>query len=385
MFKKIFNCALLITILIFILSCDQAPLFYNISVQVEPRDPIVGGTPTRMVVIDDTLFVGSVNSSRIHFFSKGSWNSVRTPGNHSLVALGATSTHLGVLVRTGSSLNSTVLYIYDLTSFNGSSMGVPAQIGIPSGYSAQSIFGAGTTFYIGVMHTNSNIEFYSVYSILQSAGNGTSLTTMVREGVTTQVGDRQRSDIGMLSGAAVVSGATYLSAGGHVFPSTGPAASINGIPDTITVTGLISTGTTLIAVARDGNNGRMYTRTGAGDFEHHLNGPVFTGGLGIKLAANGSTPEALLIGVRGSGMNDHGYRELLINTGGTLESSLRNPSTTDAVHRGSIGVRPVLDIMQIPHGVLGQQAADWTGNILFAGTSLNGLMSNRRGDWNAED
>ena len=388
MFKKIFNYALSITILIFTLSCDQAPLFYNISVQVEPKDPIVGGTPTRMVVIEhgvdeQTLFVGSVNSSRIHFFRNGSWNSVRTPGRHSLVALGATSTHLGAIVMTGSRLDSTVLYIYDLSSFDGSDMGDPTTISIPSGYSAQSLFGAGTNFYIGVMHVNSNIEFYSVFSVAQ----GVTTLSDVRIGETITVGDRQRSDIGMLSGAAEIGGTTYLSAGGHVFTTASGTPSINGIPTNITVTGLINAGTTLIAVARDGNNGRLYTLTsGSSTFSHHLDGPVFTGGLGVKRNAADTQDESLLIGVRGSGMNDHGYRIIGLDGSGVPTGSLNNPSTTDAVHRGSIGVRPVLDIMQVPAAVLGQTAgSNWTGNIIFAGTSLNGLMSNRSGEWNAED
>ncbi|MDR3167913.1 MAG: hypothetical protein LBT93_08215 [Treponema sp.] len=188
-----------------------------------------------------------------------------------------------------------------------------------------------------------------------------------------------------LLAGAVLEGSNHLIAthGGGIFVISDSAMVFpqNPIPETEgkSFAGLIHTGSTVVAVSR---NGGVYSGN-AGGFTEKISGDLtFTGALALGTTGNGSA--LLLLGVQG-GKGAGGYREILLSDnpwklrtpGEDQPSSVLN---TEKYH-SSIANHPVNYIFQVPAGLD-------SAMTLFASTQKDGLWSYRkRGDewqWNRE-
>ena len=360
-----------------VLSCDQAPIFYNISLEPAPLIPFVDGSPTNMVIVGDSLFVGSVNKDKIFQFTDGEWFTFSTlQTNHSLVSLAGIGDFLFALVMTGNDINSLELYLlYEYEEINGEDVYTPRGIQVSkpslySDYSIQTVFSAGGILFAGLKKNNE-----SVYEIFWM--NNDELVPLVGT-------DNPK----LLTGAAEWSNDFVFLAtlgGGiikcNITSSPPTVESILTIPDDISITGIIASTETVIAVGNSGNSGSIFVFNDSdNEFEKHADGPAFTGGMGILNADN----QYLLLGVRSRRSSvDQGYRMLTLNstTGEPLDTNVLNPGSTDPRWRASIGLRPVMHIMQIPGDIKGDEPLV---DLMFAATSTRGLWSNRGGEWNAE-
>jgi hypothetical protein len=144
------NAFMFLSLLVFVFSvfsCGQDSIFYDITIEPEPKTPIVPGSPTAMALVKNQLFVGSRMSKTIHRYAdnngKPEW-SVFTPPGGSLGGLAADADYLYALVfPDGEPLSSSVIKRYDFSSESWD-----MEISAP-GYSIQTIFCAGGYLFAG--------------------------------------------------------------------------------------------------------------------------------------------------------------------------------------------------------------------------------------------
>jgi len=405
--KPIRHCCqfFILAILLILLSCDQASIFYNISMEPPPLTPFVGGSPTNMVVIGNTLFVGSINNTRIFYHNSGQWYSTNTPGNRPILALAGYSSRLAILMEVRGSGRMQMELVTAAVNTTTGVLSDFVTVSVPAphngfAYNIQSIYGAGARLYIGAQRMESFIDgnnasrMVDVYSIFYVDAAGPA-STLLRRGERIDAGNnRFISDTGLLTGAAVLGANAYLSTlSGYIYrvstgtPGTPFSMPADGSPISGRFTGIINSGSAIIAVSDNGNSGSVYVVSGDAFEANPIPGPIFTGALAIQTIGTSNT---LLLGVRATGTSTvQGYRTLDL-TGGrpAADAIIGNPGAADAVLRASIGVRPVLSILQVPNTVLGIALSEWTGELLFAATSQSGLWSNRERNgvtrWNAE-
>ena len=380
MIKKHIVFFIVLFVLFGVLSCDQAPIFYNISLEPAHLIPFVDGSPTNMVIVRDSLFVGSVNKNKIFQFTDGEWFTFPPlQTNLSLVALAGIDDFLYALVMTGNDIDSLelqLLYEYeeidgeDVYLYVGEQVSKPSQY---SDYSIQTIFSAGGILFAGLKKNND-----SVYEIFWMDDTNHELVLLA---------DTENPKL--LTGAAQWSNDfVFLSTLGggiikcNIIGPTPTVESILAIPDSISITGIIASTDTVIAVGNSGNSGSIFVLNDIdNEFEKHADGPIFTGGLGI-LEIPGY--QYLLLGARSrSSSVDQGYRMLTLDStnGEPLDINVINPGSTDPRWRASVGLRPVMHIMQIPGEIKGDEPLV---DLMFAATSTRGLWSSRGGEWNAE-
>ena len=397
----------ILAVLLILLSCDQASIFYNIAMEPPPLTPFVGGSPTNMVVIGNTLFIGSVNNSRIFYLNEGQWYSTNTPNNRPILALAGYGNRLAILMEVRGSGRMQMELVTAAVNTTTGVLSDFVTVSVPAPhngfeYNIQSIYGAVNRLFIGAQRMESFIDanganrLVDVYSIFYIDSGSTPLL-LKRGELIDSANNRLISDTGLLTGAAERSGSFYISTlSGYIYILAGgsltsiPAA---GSPISGKFTGIINTnisGGAIIAVSDNGSSGSVYVVNIAGTAfeENPISGPIFTGALAVQGIGSSYT---LLLGVRATGTSTvQGYRTLDLPSGGRPATGaiIDNPGAADAVLRASIGVRPVLSILQVPQGVLGITPPEWTGDLLFAATSQSGLWSNRERNgvtrWNAE-
>ncbi|MDR2393387.1 MAG: hypothetical protein LBD93_04440 [Treponema sp.] len=332
-------------------ACNQDPIFYSISLEVEPVDPRIVGRPTAMVYFDGALYATSIFSKTIHRYYDGSWENLsETPGS-AILALAATTTRLYALAGEPGAAQ-----LYYATNLRGSKP-LWKDVASTPGYSnIQSIYGAGDQLFVGAMLDADTFAMLYVQN----------------DNLTLLEGGK-----GFLRGAAYTGDAYYL-AGEGLYILEGKNLSPVPSAEGYIFSGLIAledktlvgvSGKTLVTVSPEGNLGKKDM------------GVTFTGALALW----GAEPEEkklLLLGIQGASTSTtHGYRELLLNAEGGLDAalSIRIPgkealsSVSDyEKYNSSIGKHPAIALMQAPDG------------ILFAGTTKNGLWSYRDEQWNAE-
>jgi hypothetical protein len=252
-----------------------------------------------------------------------------------------------------------------------------------SGYSIQTIFGAGSKIFAGGQFQNNRQNFAIMF--LEQATNS---FTVIKYGTS------------LLKGAAEnASGTIYLAtAGSGIFTfneSTFDTTPVGGT-EKANLNGLMNVGGNLVAVGADGT---VYSDI-AGNFNNVNAGVNFTGAMCVWLDRNNQwKPSLLLLGIRGRGTSmTHGYREMVLDNGKPTFNikSPGNDSPTSVVNKAKydagIGTHPVESIMQLPDvnqgGPLNYSSYTsdpaWEPPI-FASTSKNGLWSYRKGEWNAEE
>lgn len=329
-------------------SCNQDPIFYGISLEVEPVDPRIVGMPTHIAAVGSSLYVASKFGPAIHCYEGASgWKELPKRPGGPILELAAAGTTLYAL--TGEP-GSTRVSAWDDAS--GEWREIPSDYG-----NIQSIYGAGQRLFAGAMINT------DTFAMLYDSGGSL---------------ERLSGGRGFLQGA-VFDGSDYYLAGTGLYtfvegsvPSLNLVEGSEGLP----IAGLITlTDKTIAGVSGQS----LFSFTAAGNFTQHDMGVSFTGALALW-GKEAEDKTLLLLGIQGSSTSTtHGYRELLLNKGSLGDMSLKIPGnhTESSIsnfdkYNSSLGKHPVLVLSQAPDGVL------------FAGTTKNGLWSYRNEQWNAE-
>lgn len=337
-------------------SCNQDPIFYGISLEVEPVDPRIVGMPTHIVAIGDTFYTASKFSKDIlHAYKKDEGWQTLSPGlgGRPIIDLAATESHLYAL--TGEP-GSTALYKWDPTATDADWEAVANAAHI------QSIYGAKDRLFAGAGTSS--------FTLLYVNNNGTL--------------EELSKDIGFLQGA-VYNGTDYYLAGTGIFRleeiNTMNLTEVTGTEGSV-FSGLITLEDDHTVVGVSGQT--LFVLSAEGALTKKDMGATFTGAMALwKKEPKQEAATLLLLGIQGSYTSTtHGYREILLSSGtlNTDDMDLRTPgrdpsnsSVSDYdKYYSSLGKHPVMTLFQAADG------------ILFAGTTKNGLWSYRNEQWNAE-
>ncbi|MHB9291344.1 hypothetical protein Holit_00419 [Hollandina sp. SP2] len=353
-------------------SCNQDPIFYSISLEVEPVDPRIVGMPTHIVTVEDKFYVASKFSTTIQYYDNTGWTELPQRPGGPILDLAATESHLYAL--TGDP-GSTALYKWDPA--NEDEDWEP----VANAEQVQSIYGAKNTLFAGAMIGT------STFTMLYESDDG-SLVAL-------------SGGSGFLQGA-VHNGTAYYLAGTGIYKlednETNPTFTLVDDTEGLPMAGLITLeDNTVVGVSGK----KLLTIKPDDEVQQYDMGATFTGAMalwgeggeggtetGEEAGTEGEETEQdertallLLLGIQGSSTSTtHGYREILLSNG-TLNSSevkLRTPGTDPSSvsnydkYNSSLGKHPVTTLFQAADGVL------------FAGTTKNGLWSYRNEQWNAE-
>ena len=384
----LFSCVL-------ILSCDQDPIFYNISYEKAPKDPRVAGSPTNMVVIDKTLYVGTYLGGAIWTYNTGVWRTISEAGG-STGGLAAAGDCLYALVRPGDPASSGIVKKYDPVS---GEWDPDIKLTAPNGYVIQSIYGAGDLIFAGAMKEKDCIILFHdpAWETLLAPID---FVEIIQE-------------TSLLTGAVATGPAEfYLSTSGNgIYLFDGINDNDEPIEGTKekNVRGIIATGIANEYISAVTSSGEILT----------LDGPIFsslttigkncTGAMCVwreydpayvdpDPAYNKWKPSLLLLGIQDTGTNTaHGYRELTLESDGKPADSYQIPGSSvpssvlsESMYHTSIGNHPVMSILQLPNGIVTYpdmtENEDWQPPI-FASTQRNGLWSYdpEEDQWNAEE
>ena len=391
--KKIFSVPLLIVLLfvtitftIIFISCDQAPIFYNISIAPPKKDPLIPGSPTNIIHHGNALYTGSKFDNRIFHNTGGKWQQIKRPGG-SLLNLASDGTYLYALTYKGDVMKSTSVRRFDGTNWEAFQF---------PGYSMQTIYGAGDRIFVGAKQNNANN--YAILEVIVKIvdSNEVHALRMIKPNTS------------LLRGAVEVSPDKYFLAtsGDGILEydydeNPDEPELVEGTASAI-VLGIIKTADTGVIIAVISNTsgqGGLYVYNGTDEFERTISSSTnFTGAMGVFKefddVANTWNPSLLLLGVRGD--NNKGYREIWLNTDGTITDPSPSPiikTPGDNKTKSSVSSRVKYDASIAKHSVEAIIQGPWeifdpgkTGITLplFASTIDGGLWS-YRGEWNAEE
>jgi hypothetical protein len=319
-------------------SCDQAPVFFLIQVEQEPKDPVVAGSPSRIVEYGSDLFI---SNGRLYYSpatTRTSWTPYPYPPPGKRVnAIAATAAHLYTLVDEGGMglyvLNGTGTMWDSVTAGSGS---------------IAAIYAAGNTLFV-----STNAAEPINYSI-------------------PDVGSLNFTGIpnGAITAAAQMGGSNYyIAIGEKIYTGTSTslsAVNMNGASGFVLGFAVPSTNDTLYAVTLNGTLKILNTSpTTVTTFAAHYISP--TGAIAIK-------DTSLLLGRRYSGSYTNGYIEVytadLIPRG---DLPVTVPDATNyATYTGSLG-RHIINFLYVH------------GSEIFASTQQHGLWVLLNGVWTIED
>jgi hypothetical protein len=392
-----------IPLLIAVFGCAQDSIFYGISNEVAPTDPLIVGGPTKIVRANEKLYVANGTIYEYDTAGNGTWvGSPKPDGKVQDLAVvsGPGGDTLYALSVTGTGLDFT-LWEWDKTTTGWKPIGIDG-----GDYTViQNIFGGGDTLFAGV--SRSNGDGGNDYAVYYKEGDKLHL-----------LGGSEETAI--LSGAGRIGTDYYLATiGSGIYKATfgsPPAASeVTTIPHT-NITGFLqynyidsttsSPVETIIGVTRDGY---IVRGTSAGFTSPTTSlGVALTGAIALAGAYDYSTtPPAsgaklLLLGIRGGYSSTvHGYVEVDFGEDPlTIGNSYREPGRTDPTgiaqnenYRSTLRKYPVTSIVFLPRisTSTGPGAPDNAGDpIMFASTPKDGFYSYRnRSDggwqWNHEE
>lgn len=348
-------------------SCSQSPLFFDISKEVAPKNPIIQGSPSKMVASTVTgtnhLYVANGN---IWSYDGASWTRAAQPSG-TVRDLAATTTPNTLYALTVDGTSSTTTHLWKTT--DGTTW---TEVSKYSGYDfIDSIYGANDTLFVGA-HPTGATDTYGIFyesggvlgSVKTGLGSGGALVGAVRYGTNYYVAT---SSLGIFSGNNTT--------------AIGSATAITGTePSGYSLNGLIALGSQVVAVGRHNTNGGYLI---AGDsttgFSTLISGNSykFDGALAVY-----NTNQLLLLGGT-SGTYSNGYMEIVLSSGAISGSpSLQSPGngspTTvgdNAKYAASLGKKLVNQLYQ----------STLSDGTLFASTNLYGLWAYRNNEWNAQD
>jgi hypothetical protein len=332
-------------------SCNQDPIFYDISQEVQPKDPYIPGSPTKIVELSGNVPYVS-NGKYLYKYDGSGWVQVDKPSG--------TITDLAAVQNTLYCITDNV----GLYSYTGGSW-TPVPIG---GYTyLQSIYGTDSKLYICGSNPGKDANIYTIVSC-----SGTTLSSPIKSGS----GEGFR-----LRGAVTIGGTDYIATTGGIFNAANPNTAISGSTG-YTIRGMIRLpdGATLAVPTKDGfilhGNGSSLI---AGSF-----GLTFDRAMAVYKTASGNY--LLLAGVYAKG-----YVELELRSNGAWPevSSYHRPgeggygqNTTvydAAQYRSSLGIQSLTSLYQYPRP--GEEG------VLFASTHQKGVwayqLRSEGWQWNA--
>jgi hypothetical protein len=411
---------LLLVSLFALVTCNQDAIFYTISLETEPRDPRIPGTPAEIVQFNDAVFAAS---SKLHRYAKPdsdndgtadllsspSWDSPAEQPDFTVLHLAATTDYLYALSMSSNGSKNELKRIHKgntgIGSFDGSWQDVSIAAGVDY-TNLQTIHADGQRLFAGARKSgtdNASDEYAILYA--DEAAN-TSLHLL-------------EAKTGILSGAVYDSGDHYISTsihtdivgtntqGGIFIVSESSLSVLTPVTSheetTRSIKGIIGLNAQVAAIDRDGD--LLYRNTGDTAFtvfeNIKLNNTSIktTGSLAVWKNYNDNTtpdPLLLLVGIQGSTSSSaqgyiNGYREVAL-TGGKLDPGTASinepgkaaPSSIDSNDRyvSSIGKWPINSLYQVPYTIDEDMP-------VFASTQNYGLWSCRvlKGDrqWAAEE
>jgi hypothetical protein len=351
-------------------ACSQAPIFYYISNEYEPKEPMISGGPSKIVEFDG---MPHVSNGKIYRYTgtasvRGVWEPL--PEQVPIVKdIAVTDTYLYALSVPGVNLDSAVLY--------RKGKGPDAKWESVAAGPIQAIYGAGTYLFAGMGDSQNNALYYM---------NDTAQTlTLLRE----------FSYQGELRGAAAADNFYFVATTGQgIYAAGDPGDLKDAAPllhslDAGQISGLYhiegtdSTGTAASAVIAVSGAGKIWRAKSqasgpVGELIGEYDGLFFTGAAAVW------EKKLLLLGIRsGSGVYTYGYREFPLDKVLT-ETSAGSPVTPGessgdssvdnyAKYSTSLGKHVVNSLYQAKDG------------LLFASTQKNGLWAYRNDEWNAEE
>jgi len=380
--KDLFRFPVLFAMLLgLILSCAQDSIFYDISLEREPKNPRIAGSPTNMAILNSRIYAGTRRGNKIFYYENKKWSSINTVGG-SLGNLASDGSHLYVLLfPKGDPLKQALIKRFDGTDWDDAwndSLFIDY-----SGYSIETIFCAGGKVFAGGRKGESN---YAIFEC-DPADSSPSFATFMETA-------------SPFSGVVEYGAETYLATyNDGVFKYNDTTAPI---AETVNkrISGIIETGGILVAVS---SNGIVYTYE-PGDIEFvTLTSPggEFTGAMCKWFEFNSvdnpnpTVPSLLLLGRQAqSSSSNQGYRELILDTSGKPTTGIiKTPGEEDlptsanskrAMYESSIGKHAVNSILQVPYDMVSDAETEYDLPV-FASTAQNGIWSCHLGEWNAEE
>jgi hypothetical protein len=345
-----------------LISCNQAPIFYYISNEYEPKEPLISGGPTRIVEFQGKAYV---SNGTIYRYSpgtsgvKGTWAALRNGAPKAVKDIAVTERYLYALSVPGAGMGSAVLYRMDAAeNWKEAAKGA-----------LQAIYGAGDSLFAGTGNSQSNALYYI-------NDTGISLSHL-----------RDFGFNGELQGAAFLDNTYYIATAGQgIFavtdlsslaaaeplPSSADAGAIRGLF-------VVSDAAEAALIALSGSGKLWWTKSGDSARVIKESSVTFTGSAAVW------NNELLLTGVQlGSAVYTYGYREFPLKAvlAGTDPGSPCTPGEGTGVvssvdnypkYSTSLGKHVVNSLYQAQDG------------ILFASTQKSGLWAYRDSEWNAEE
>jgi hypothetical protein len=360
--------ALLAALLFF--SCNQDSIFFDLSGEPEPVDPLIEGSSANIVTTGSNgyVYAASIGSSTVYQYTGGWSTPYSVPGGISQLA--ATERYLYAISR------NNILY-----RVNGNGSQVP-------GGRLQSVYAANEMVFVGI---GPGAGPYSVKGYKEESSPGTNWSESIPpiSGIS-----------GLLKGVAFDGTDTYFVAtegsGGGIYEVDSSSYTVNRL-ESGNFKGIICVGNYIIAIT---NNGVLYSFDHTSSYSPlpppaSLGDQYYTGAMSPWYYYHGgtwdTTPSLLLLGFRGTGRT-HGYREVSLDTttgkpGSVAATPGGGPpgSSVDRRNRyqSSIEKHAVYSILQVPKLI--QPSPPGGQPVIFASTAKDGLWSLKNDQWNAED
>ncbi|GMO46700.1 MAG: hypothetical protein Ta2B_28420 [Termitinemataceae bacterium] len=374
-------------LLLTVVSCNQDPIFFNISLEVEPVDPKIQGSISKMVKTSGggaSYKIYTANGS-LWCFSGNSWNRISAPGRVFDVAITAND---AIFILCIDDLYGTV---YKQSGGNW------VEIKNNSSYSLiQSIFAADNRLFAGACKSES--DELAILELKPSDTFG-----------------QIRTDCRDLTGVAYYpltagDGIYYFSLTNGIYSAIdtgGVLGSVNPLTLSYIVKGIFSyehSSTGPVSIIAVTNNANIISITvddtdpanPKSSYNVYSKKYPFTGAI-ASWKSNTSSEERILFGVRG-GIDNYGYYEMKILGTGKPDfntfyepGELKPDSSVDNIesYRQQLKKHLVNSLMQAPSSAgkttVGQLP------VVFAGTQKDGVWSYREtnekpeGVWNAEE
>jgi hypothetical protein len=397
---------------LFLASCNQDSIFYDISIEPDPKDPLIKGMPANLVRLNNKIYTASLSSSVIWEYgnSGGHWTMTTLDPGGSIRGMAGAGNYLYVLILTGQRPETAQLKRIDLQNApadwtnpgasweDGGAWEPIGMGGAAANYRRlQSIYSANGEVFLSAQRTGDERQ-YAIFYVNVNAGNELSLL---------------KDKTALLQGIAWDGGDYYLAtAGNGIFKRSGsPGSAITGGPEQVSSGNLNLNSETLLVMGIMNVGGGRIIAAAKNNLLFYLEGTGFktistggtnslTGAMALWTDPDGTGEQLLLLGAQGGTTSlNHGYREvsldlslpegltgvnreppdagygtLYLNKPGAGVPSSVEPGET-AKYEASIGTHPVLTIIQ----------ASPNDSLIFAGTSKNGLWSYRDKQWNAEE
>lgn len=317
----------------FLQSCSQDPIFWMVSNEVAPKDPLISGSPSKIIKCGNDVYVAN---GKLWKYSQGAWSKV-----------GGVPSNIFDIAAAGSTL-----YMLSITDENTSVYKTGSEkIENTSEFDViQGLYSNGSAVFAGAMKSGSD-----EYAILNVSGNSLTLNQSINS---------------PLTGAA---GSYFATARNGIYNNANLIPGSSGY----SIAGIISTGSGVIAVTGTGN---ILEVTGS-SVTVHAASESFTGALCVY-KRDGIT--LLLLGVKSS-VYDMGYREMKLND--NFQLSVPGDNVPDSTvsdrdkYRATLAKCAVNSIFQLEETSAGSDKLP----VLLASTQKDGLWSYRENEWNAEE